>query len=283
MWVFPSRPQWWLLPRWSLGCKHCHSQEARRHKNLQGCSLFPWPSLSTIQIDIFGAAKKSAKNSAGPGGCVRCGCGIWGPPEPASPSKKLICEWRGGRRAALGAELYACQAARPAHREGGERTEKVWCREEALCTPQQCRGCKIRGKKFWDMSKSRMEVGIGFYPPTLPRSIKQRGYLEGACHSATCMILSLLTAGCCICSCRFPVIWWWAVRTAPSLLKVLLSIYTTLPRRPQGPAQGPPPPFNVHIKKRKEKREREKKNNVLLRLCLEYQEPPAKDTRRLYL
>lgn len=97
-----------------------------------------------------------------------------------------------------------------------------------------------------------MKVRIGLYP--LPRSIEQKGYLRDVCHSATCMILSLLTAGCCICSCRFPVIWWWAVRTAPSLLKVLLSIYTTLPRRPQGPAQGPPPPFNVHIKKRKEKK-----------------------------
>lgn len=147
MWVFPSRPQWWLLPRWSLGCKHCHSQEARRHKNLQGCNLFPWPSLSTIQIDIFGVAEKSAKNSTGPCGCVRCGCGIWGPPEPASPRKKLICEWRGGRRAALGAELYACQAARLAHREGGERMEKVWCREEVLHTLEQCWRWKIRGGK----------------------------------------------------------------------------------------------------------------------------------------
>lgn len=102
-----------------------------------------------------------------------------------------------------------------------------------------------------------MKVRIGLYP--LPRSIEQKGYLRGVCQSAPCMILSLLTAGCCICSCRFPVIWWWVVRTAPSLLKVLLSIYTTLPRRPQGPAQGPPPPFNVHIKKRKEKREKKKK------------------------
>lgn len=122
MWVFPSRPQWWLLPRWSLGCKHCHSQEARRHKNLQGCSLFPWPSLSTIQIDIFGAAKKSAKNSAGPRGYVRCGCGIWGPSELASLSKKLICEWWGA--AALRSVLSCTPAKLLAWLT--EREEREW-------------------------------------------------------------------------------------------------------------------------------------------------------------
>lgn len=47
------------------GATATHTETVRRlsrHKNLQGCSLFPWPSLSTIQIDIFGGTEKSKKN-----------------------------------------------------------------------------------------------------------------------------------------------------------------------------------------------------------------------------
>lgn len=66
--VCPSPPQCCLA-----GAQATHTETVRRlsrHKNLQGCSLFPRPSLSTIQINILGVVKKSEKKSGHPPTCV---------------------------------------------------------------------------------------------------------------------------------------------------------------------------------------------------------------------
>lgn len=81
------------------GAPATHTETVRRlsrHKNLQGCSLFPQPSLSTIQINIFGGAEKSEKKSGRPPGCVRHRCKRRGLSVLPLVSKKLIYgRWRG--------------------------------------------------------------------------------------------------------------------------------------------------------------------------------------------
>lgn len=62
-----------------------------RHKNLQGCSLFPQLSLSTIQINILGCTKKSWKKLGSPQGCVWERYKRMSLSELPLVSKKFIC------------------------------------------------------------------------------------------------------------------------------------------------------------------------------------------------
>lgn len=81
------------------GAPATHTETVRRlgrHKNLKGCSLFPRPSLSTIQINIFGGAEKSEKKSGYPPGCVQDRCESRGLSVQPVVSKKLICGRQGG-------------------------------------------------------------------------------------------------------------------------------------------------------------------------------------------
>lgn len=76
------------------GAQATHTETVRRlgrHKNLQGCSLFPQPSLSTIQINILGGAEKSEKKLGRPSRWVWDVCERRSLPELLLGSKKLIC------------------------------------------------------------------------------------------------------------------------------------------------------------------------------------------------
>lgn len=82
--------------------------ELSRHKKARGAvTLFPSASLSTIKIDIFGAAKKSEKKSGGRRGIGGDRCEIWGSWGEASGWKKLISE--GKFLSSLGCTSASCR------------------------------------------------------------------------------------------------------------------------------------------------------------------------------